>query len=212
MNSTDRTMSDSSARIFMAEPTLTTLTGQEANFLVGGEIGYTIPQQNGTSSVEFRPFGVNVTFLPVVLGSGLINLRLSVEVSEILQLSQEVGASIPIALGTRRASSVVELREGQTMGIAGLIDEQLREGVTKFPGLGSIPVLGALFRSQEFKNEETELVIMVTPHLAKPLAPDEIRLPTDNFTVPGDAAWYLLGKLEGKPPASSNGSAFQILK
>ena len=188
----------------LAEPTLTTLTGQEANFLAGGEIGYTIPQQNGTSSVEFRPFGVNVTFLPVVLGSGLINLKLSVEVSEILSLSQEFGAAIPIALGTRRAQSVVELREGQTMGIAGLIDEQLREGVTKFPGLGSIPVLGALFRSQEYRNEETELVIMVTPRLAKPLAPDQIRLPTDNFTEPSDAAWYLLGKLEGRPPSSGS--------
>jgi pilus assembly protein CpaC len=86
------------------------------------------------------------------------------------------------------------------MGLAGLIDQKLREAVEKFPGLGSIPILGALFRSQDFVNEETELVITVTPRLAKPMAPDDVKLPTDNFVEPGDAEFFLLGKLEGRQP------------
>jgi pilus assembly protein CpaC len=95
----------------------------------------------------------------------------------------------------------VELADGQTIGIAGLINENLREVVTKFPGLGSIPGLGALFRSQEFRKGETELLILVTPHLVKPLLPTEIQLPTDNFVEPSDFGWYLSGKLSGRPVA-----------
>jgi pilus assembly protein CpaC len=179
----------------LAEPTLTTLTGQEAKFLSGGEIAIPVPQGFDRTTFEFKEFGIIVTFLPVVLDSGLINLKVDVSVSEITRL--DPGSLIPIQLGTRRATASVELREGQTMGLAGLIDEKLREAVEKFPGLGSIPVLGALFRSQDFINEETELVITVTPRLAKPMAPEDVRLPTDNFVEPSDAQFYLLGKLEG---------------
>ena len=92
----------------------------------------------------------------------------------------------------------MELSDGQTIGIAGLIDEDLREVVTKFPGLGSIPILGTLFRSQEFEKRETELLILVTPHLVKPLVPAEVQLPTDNFVEPSDFGWFLQGKLEGR--------------
>jgi len=188
----------------LAEPTLTTLTGQEATFLSGGEIAIPVPQGDFRTTFEFKEFGVGVTFLPVVLGSGLINLRVNISVSEITAIN--LSNDIPLTLGTRRATTSVELREGQTMGLAGLINENLRENVEKFPGLGDIPVLGALFRSQDFINEETELVITVTPHLARPSAPGEIVLPTDNFTTPSDAAFYLLGKLEGKPPVVSGGT------
>jgi len=97
---------------------------------------------------------------------------------------------------------MVELREGQTIGIAGLINENLRQVVTKFPGLGEIPVLGALFRSQEFLSNETELVILVTPHIAKPIAPEDIRLPTDKFVEPSDLEFYLLGRTEGRKKRS----------
>jgi pilus assembly protein CpaC len=101
-------------------------------------------------------------------------------------------------LTTRSAISTVELADGQTIGIAGLINENIREVITKFPGLGSIPGIGALFRSQEFVKGETELLILVTPHLAKPIGPEEIRLPTEGFTEPSDLNWFLMGRTEGK--------------
>jgi pilus assembly protein CpaC len=179
----------------LAEPTLTTLTGQEAKFLSGGEIAIPVPQGFDRTTFEFKEFGIIVTFLPVVLDSGLINLKVDVSVSEITRL--DPGSLIPLQLGTRRATASVELREGQTMGLAGLIDQKLREAVEKFPGLGNIPLLGALFRSQDFVNEETELVITVTPRLAKPMAPEDVKLPTDDFIEPSDAQFFMLGKLEG---------------
>ena len=145
-----------------------------------------------------------MTFLPVVLGSGLINLKVDVTMSEITRL--DPASTIPLQLGTRRATATVELREGQTMGLAGLINENLREAVEKFPGLGSIPILGALFRSQDFIDQETELVITVTPRLAKPMSPEDARYPTDNFVEPSDMQFYMLGKLEGRAPRSGSGS------
>jgi pilus assembly protein CpaC len=190
----------------LAEPTLTTLSGQEAQFLSGGEFPIPVPQGVNGVTIEFKEFGVGVRFVPVVLGSGHINLKLNISVSELTETSNVAVTSdgatstflVP-SLAKRSASATVELRDGQTMGIAGLINEDLREVVTKFPGLGSIPVLGNLFRSQEFVKGETELVIMVTPRLAKPMRPDQIRLPTDSFIEPTDKEFYLMGRLEGKP-------------
>ena len=183
----------------LAEPTLTTLTGSEANFLSGGSFPVPVPQGLDRVTIEYKEFGIQLTFLPVVLGSGHINLKLDVDVSEITGESQYG----PI-LSNRTASSTVELKDGQTMGIAGLISESMRETVRKFPGLGEIPVLGALFSSQRFQKGESELVIMVTPHLAKPIAPKDIRLPTDTYVEPSEWEFYLLGRTEGK---RSEGSA-----
>jgi pilus assembly protein CpaC len=121
------------------------------------------------------------------------SLKLDITVSEV---GAEVAAGLTFI--KRGATTTVELADGQTIGIAGLIDEDLREVVTKFPGLGSIPILGTLFRSQEFEKRETELLIMVTPHLVKPLVPAEVQLPTDNFVEPSDFGWFLQGKLEGR--------------
>jgi pilus assembly protein CpaC len=129
---------------------------------------------------------------------------LNISVSELVNASS-VGLSssgssssflVP-SLTKRSANATVELRDGQTIGIAGLLNENMREVITKFPGLGDIPILGHLFRSQEFVKGETELVILVTPHLAKPLSPDDIKLPTDNFVEPTDADFYFWGRLEG---------------
>jgi pilus assembly protein CpaC len=199
----------------LAEPTLTTQTGQPAEFLSGGEFPIPVPQGGANSSVtiEFKEFGVGVKFLPIVLDSGRINLKLNISVSELVT-GNTIGIStegvttsfiIP-SLRKRSAMSTVELANGQTIAIAGLINENLREVVTKFPGLGSIPGIGALFRSQEFIKGETELLILVTPHLAKPLDRSEIRLPTEGFTEPGDLEWYLMGNTEGRSsaPASTN--------
>jgi pilus assembly protein CpaC len=196
----------------LAEPTLTTQTGQEAEFLSGGEFPIPVPQ--GTTqgvTIEFKEFGVGVKFLPVVLDNNRINLKLNISVSELvsgntigINLNGVTSSFLIPALTKRSAISTVELADGQTIGIAGLINENLREVVTKFPALGSIPGIGALFRSQEFIKGETELLILVTPHLAKPLGPGEIRLPTDGFAEPSDFDWYVLGRTEGKSAPSAN--------
>jgi pilus assembly protein CpaC len=144
-------------------------------------------------------------FVPVVLGSGQVNLKLAISVSELTNTSNIVLTTpdttstflIP-SLSKRSASATVELLDGQTMGIAGLISEDLRQAVNKFPGLGSIPILGNLFRSQQFVKGETELVILVTPRLARPIPKDRIRLPTDDFVEPNGMDFYLLGRMEGK--------------
>lgn len=188
----------------LAEPTLTTLTGQEAEFLSGGE--YPIPVANGVNgvTVEFKKFGIGLKFLPVVLGDGRINLRINVSVSELVSTGSLILESEEVSLKTfvpalkqRSASATVELGDGQSMGIAGLIDDNMRGTISKFPGLGSLPVLGALFRSQEFQKGQTELVILVTPHLAKPVAPGSVTLPTDKYIEPTDSDFYFWGRLEG---------------
>jgi pilus assembly protein CpaC len=184
----------------LAEPTLTTLTGEQAYFNSGGQIAVRTTNGLGDVDTVFKDFGVSVTFLPIVLGSGLINLTIDAEVLELVNPNS-------LEFSQRKVSSTIELRQGQTMALAGLIDENLQQSVEKFPGLGAIPVLGALFRSQEFRNRETELVIMATPYLAKPIAPDNIRLPTDGFVVPSDAEFYLLGRLEGRGTGASSGSS-----
>ncbi|RLA14858.1 MAG: type II and III secretion system protein family protein [Gammaproteobacteria bacterium] len=196
----------------LAEPTLTTLTGQEATVLSGGEFPIPVAQELGQTTIEYKEFGVALKFLPVVLDSGTISLKVNVSVSELaggggLVLGVPTAGTdgsviagqfaIP-ALIKRSATSSVELKSGQTMGIAGIIDEKLRENVDKFPGLGDLPLLGPLFRSQNFVKGQTELVIFVTPRLARPITPEEVRLPTDYFVEPSDMEFYLMGKLEGR--------------
>ena len=190
----------------LAEPTLTTLSGQEAKFLSGGEFPIPVPDDDGLT-IEFKEFGIGLNFIPVVLDDDQINLKLNIAVSELTSVaSVQTGnnnAFFVPALTKRSAASTVELADGQTMAIAGLINENMREVVNKFPGLGDVPILGALFRSQEFEKGETELVIMVTPILAKPINPDEVVLPTDQFIEPSDTEFYLLGKTLGSPKQES---------
>lgn len=195
----------------LAEPTLTTLSGQEARFLSGGEFPIPVPQGLQNVTIQFKEFGVGVGFLPVVLGDGRINMVLNVSVSEIVNANQvalsatESATFLVPSLAKRSANATVELMDGQTIGIAGLLNENMREVINKFPGLGDIPILGHLFRSQDYIKGETELVILVTPHLAKPIAPEDVRLPTDNFVDPNDAEFYLLGRMEGKKEVESTG-------
>ncbi|MFO7593372.1 MAG: type II and III secretion system protein family protein [Pseudomonadota bacterium] len=190
----------------LAEPTLTTLTGQEATFHAGGE--FPIPIAGGANegtTISFKEFGIALGFVPTVLDSGTISLKLNIEVSE-LSNENAVAVSVPDtgnaflvnSLTSRSASSTVELGNGQTMGIAGLINENLREQINKFPGLGDIPILGHLFRSQEYVKGKSELVILVTPHFAKPVDRKELSLPTDAFVDPSSMDFYLLGRMEGK--------------
>lgn len=191
------------ARI-LAEPVLTTLTGSEAEFLSGGEFAIPVPGDDGNTTIEYKEFGVGLRFMPVILDSGRINLTLNVEVSQLVPSTTVIlpqGSNTFFAvkdITTRRASSAVELGDGQTIGIAGLINADMRSAVDELPGLGNLPVLGQLFRSSAFQNNESELLIMVTPHLASPIAPEDIVLPTDAYVEPTDTEFYLLGRLEGK--------------
>ena len=199
----------------LAEPTLTTLSGEEAQFLSGGEFPIPVPHGGGgghdTITIEFKDFGVGVKFVPVILDNGHINLKLAVPVSDITDantVAVNVGGNSVLvvpSLSKRSASSSVELANGQTIGIAGLISDNVREFVDKLPILGDIPILGALFRSQQFRRDETELVIFVTPHLAKPISPTQVRLPTDQFVPPTSLEFYLLGRTEsGRDPQKAS--------
>jgi len=191
----------------LAEPTLTTLSGQEAKFLSGGEFPIPVPDDNGNGiTIEFKEFGVGVKFVPVVMDSGQINLKLNIAVSELtsatsLTFSAGNASSsffVP-ALTLRSAQSTVVLGDGQTIGIAGLMSESSRNSVDKFPGLGDVPIIGQLFRSQEFQKGETELVMMVTAHLVKPVYGEPKHLPTDEFVEPSDLDFYILGRSLHKP-------------
>lgn len=204
-------LKDNGVARVLAEPNLTTLSGQEAKFLSGGEFPIPVAQGGlnaGAVTIDFKEFGVGVNFLPVVLDSRRINLRINTKVSELASTASTIvavsGTNSTIAvpsLTERAAVSTVELSDGQTMGIAGLISDTVREDINKFPGLGDLPVLGYLFRSQEFQKSETELVIFVTPHLAGPTPPDRVRLPTDAFVEPSDVEYYLMGRMEARPPS-----------
>lgn len=178
----------------LAEPTLVALSGERASFLAGGEFPIPVAQSSsggtgGASSnaitVEFKPFGVSLGFTPTVLGDGVISLVVEPEVSSI-DASASVtvnGLTVP-GLQTRRASTTVELRDGESFAIAGLLRNDFQTTVRQLPLLGNIPILGALFRSSSFQRGETELMIVVTPRLVAPLRPDQVRLPTDRVADP----------------------------
>jgi len=183
----------------LAEPTLISLSGQPASFLAGGEFPVPIPQGLGTVAIEYKPFGVGLTFTPTVLDEDRIGIEVAPEVSE-LDFSTAVNFSgfIVPGLSTRRASTVVELGDGQSFAIAGLLRDTARDAFNKYPLLGDIPILGTLFRSRSFQKNETELIIIATPHLVKPIDGDQQPLPTDYYVEPNDAEFYVLGLMEGR--------------
>jgi pilus assembly protein CpaC len=185
----------------LAEPTLITLSGKPANFLAGGEFPVPVPQPSAAGTIvtiQYKPFGIGLNFTPTVLSNNRISMLVAPEVSE-LDFTTAVsfaGFVIP-SITTRRVSTTVELADGQSFAIAGLLKDEVRQSVRKFPLLGDIPILGALFRSTAFQKDETELVIIVTPHLVKPVDMTKQTLPTDQLIDPDDFEFYLLGKLEG---------------
>lgn len=183
----------------LAEPNLMCVSGRTADFLAGGEIPIPTPQGLGTVAVEYKKFGVGLTFTPRVIGPETISLDVQPEVSE-LDYSSAVtisGFVIP-GLATRRASTTVELGDGQSFAIAGLFRDNVRESFERFPGLGDVPVLGALFSSKAFQKSESELIIIVTPHLVRPLSAGDQPLPTDNFAEPDELDFFLNGRLSGE--------------
>lgn len=179
------------------------ISGQEASFLVGGEVMIPVPQFAGVVTLQSRQFGVGLRFTPTVLEKGRINLLVSPEVTELVGFNTiattGVGGVLAVpTFTTRRISTTVQLRDGQSLAIGGLLQDNINEQVSRFPVLGEIPVLGALFRSSNFKKNKTELMIVVTPRLIKPL-PSDHKLPTDAFIQPNRAEFILEGKMEGSP-------------
>lgn len=193
----------------LAEPNLIALSGQTASFLAGGE--FPIPQVDrfGNTGVVYRPFGIELAFTPTVLSQDKISIKVLPAVSELdYTIATSISGALVPGLTTRRASTIVELGDGQSFAIAGLLKENAREAVQKYPVLGDLPVLGALFKSQTFQNQETELVILVTPHLVKPINAAEQSLPTDFYIAPDDAEFYfwgILGKSEEDVPSGNGG-------
>jgi pilus assembly protein CpaC len=183
----------------LAEPNLVTTSGQEASFLAGGEYPIPVPQQFQTITIEYKKYGVGLNFTPTVLDDSMIAMKVNPEVSE-LDFSQTVvvASYVVPALRVRRMSTHVEVKDGQTFAIAGLLYDNSRALVNKLPLLGSIPILGTLFRSSQFQKAQTELVVLVTPHIVKPLAQGTAKLPTDVYVEPSNVEFYLFGCVEGK--------------
>jgi pilus assembly protein CpaC len=175
----------------LAEPNLTTTSGETASFLAGGEFPVPVPQSGDQNviTVSFKEFGVSLSFTPTILSEGRINMRVRPEVSQLSSTGEvRINGFVVPALTTRRAETTVELGSGQSFAIAGLIQNNIAHDVRRFPGLGDLPILGALFRSDGFRRNETELVIVVTPYIVKPVSdPRMVSLPTDGLVMPNDA-------------------------
>ena len=211
----------------LAEPTLTAISGESGRFLVGGEFPVPVSRDlTGTVSVEFKPYGVGLGYTPVVLSDGRISLKLSTEVSELTSVggfnlvtsssSSGTGVTAPSlsipGLSVRRAETTIELPSGGSMMIAGLLQSQTKQTLDSLPGLQQLPILGALLRSRDFQNNETELVIIVTPYLVKPGRPEDFATPADGLKIANDLETNLLGRLNtgfGKPAAATAGKTYQ---
>ncbi|SFP93621.1 type II and III secretion system protein family protein [Sphingomonas rubra] len=181
----------------LANPNLTSLSGETATFLAGGEIPIPIAQTLGTVTIEYKQYGVSLAYTPTVLADGRISLRVRPEVSQLTSAGAVTLNNFQVpAFTTRRAETTVELGSGQSLMIGGLLSNNTQNQIQKAPGLGDLPVLGSLFRSNGWQRNETELVIVITPYLVKPAdRPDQIALPTDGYQSPTDIERVLLGKL-----------------
>ena len=180
----------------LAEPNLTALSGQEATFLAGGEYPIPVRGDNGEITVEYKPFGVEMAFTPTVVDGDVINLAINSAVSGI-DNTVTVGAGNGISLSgfkRREAETTVEMRDGESFAIAGLLQDDFTDLNGQVPWLGDVPILGALFRSAEYKRNQTELVIIVTPHLVTPTRGEALALPTDRVRPPTEAELFLFGK------------------
>jgi pilus assembly protein CpaC len=191
----------------LAEPTLVAMSGQEAKFLAGGEFPIPVATGLGMVSIQWKKFGIILNFTPTVVSDGILNLKMASEVSDIdPSRSVSIGGFTVPALISRQSETTVRLSDGQSFVIAGLLSNQIRSQIDKVPLLGDIPILGSLFRSVQYRRAETELLVVVTARLTKPVAPHELpRLPTDEeLNDPNDFELFLLGS-EGKSPPPAEG-------
>ena len=193
----------------LAQPNLIALSGDTASFLAGGEFPFPVANRNDNISIEFRQFGIGLAFTPTVLGDGVINLKVIPEVSQLDQRNsiRIKGVEIP-SLTVRRADTTVELRDGQSFAIAGMYQSAYTNMARQTPWLGDVPVLGSLFRSSRFQKNETELVILITPHLVLPVDDiNELKTPLSDTPQPGEGELFLQGKIRGHhapSPATRN--------
>ncbi|ESQ90726.1 pilus assembly protein CpaC [Asticcacaulis sp. AC460] len=183
----------------LAEPNLTAVSGESAKFLAGGEFPVPVAEDDsGRITVEFKPFGVGLGFTPVVLAEGRISMRISTEVSEVTNVgaftSSGSNLSIP-GLSVRRAETTVEMQSGGSLMIAGLLQSKYKQSIDSLPGLTSLPILGSLFRSRDFLNEDTELVVLVTPYIVDPTNPGNLQTPADNLEFADDMTTVFMGRL-----------------
>ena len=180
----------------LAEPNLTALSGETASFLAGGEFPILVPDSNGSVTIEFKKFGVSLAFTPTLLGRDRVNLHVRPEVSQLSTTNSVTLSSYVVpSLTTRRAETTVELGSGQSFAIAGLLQNNVTHDISKFPGLGDVPVIGGLFKSDRFQRDESELVIIVTPYIVKPVSNNKLSLPTDGFVPPHDIERIFTGGL-----------------
>ena len=204
----------------LAEPNLTVVSGEAGKFLVGGEFPVPVAQDAmGRISLEFKPYGVGLGYTPVVMSGGRISLKLSTEVSELTSLgaftlaSSEGGTNLSVpGLTVRRAETTVELPSGGSLMIAGLLQQQTKQNVDSLPGMTNLPILGSLFRSRDYLNGETELVVIITPYIVDPTRPQNLQTPADGLEAASDMSTVLLGRLNKvvKAPVGANsGRAYQ---
>ena len=207
MNATLRAMERAGVIRTLAEPNLTAISGESANFLAGGEFpvpgGYTCDPQTRVCqlAIQFKKFGVGLNFTPVVLSEGRISLKVMTEVSELsnenaIQLVQGTSTQTIPAIKTRRAETTVEIPSGGALAMAGMIQEQTKHSISGLPGLMQVPVLGTLFKSRDYVNRQTELMVIVTPYIARAVAQKDLSRPDDGFADSSDPAAILLGPPE----------------
>ena len=199
---------------FLAEPNLVSLSGQEARFLAGGEYPVPVSQSDDRISIEFKPFGVELTFIPRVVDKDVINLELNAAVSAIDPTNSLIlGNGLEIAAFTRReTASTVEMRDGESFAIAGLLTDDFVDNSSQLPWIGDVPVLGALFRSASYQRNQTELVIIVTAHLVTPTQGEALALPTDRITPPTEKDLFLFGRTSEGVRTPSQGAAGEVAK
>lgn len=194
----------------LAEPNLTALSGQEAKFLAGGEYPVPVSQDNNTVTVEYKPFGVELNFTPVVVDQDIINLTIDAAVSSIDPVNGISVQNFTIdAFKRRQTSTTVEMRDGESFAIAGLLQDDFRDVNRQLPWIGDIPILGALFRSSEYQRAQTELVIIVTPYLVTPVSGEALALPTDRVRIPTERELFLFGKVATGP---KKGAAAEVAR
>jgi pilus assembly protein CpaC len=196
----------------LAEPNLTTLSGQEAKFLAGGEVPIPVRGDNGSVTVEYKPFGVELAFTPTVVDGDIINLQMNAAVSAVdTTVTTDVGNGIVLTGFKRRETeTTVEMRDGESFAIAGLLQDDFTDLNGQIPWLGDVPVLGALFRSANYQRAQTELVIIVTPHLVSPTRGEALALPTDRVKPPTEAELFLFGKTASN--GKSRGAVGEVAK
>jgi pilus assembly protein CpaC len=185
----------------LAEPNLSALSGKTASFLAGGEFPVPVRNEEGAITIEFKPFGIELEFTPTVVDSDIINLALSTSVSSIDTAIPGTGG-VP-GLRTREAATTVEMRDGESFAIAGLLQDDFRDTIGQVPWLGDLPILGVLFRSTSYQREQSELVVIVTAHLVQPVRGEALALPTDRVTIPSERELFLHGRISGGPRAGS---------